>query len=138
MILLDKKDMVVDLIISGGKPLYGREYKLPLHLNVFTCMDLDHFYIHTDPFHLHGHVFSVLNPSGKSSLGLANPPQRDVIPVLGGGVIVRFVADNPGVWFLHCHMDWHLEAGLAVEFVERPADLRALPVRPPAEWAALC
>lgn len=26
--------------------------------------------------------------------------------------------DNPGPWFLHCHIDWHLEAGFAVVFAE--------------------
>jgi iron transport multicopper oxidase len=24
--------------------------------------------------------------------------------------IVRFRADNPGVWLLHCHMEWHMDA----------------------------
>ena len=26
--------------------------------------------------------------------------------------------DNPGPWFLHCHIDFHLEAGFAVVFAE--------------------
>lgn len=24
-------------------------------------------------------------------------------------VVVRFRADNPGMWILHCHVAWHLE-----------------------------
>lgn len=41
-------------------------------------------------------------------------------------VVVRFRADNPGIWVMHCHVAWHLEAGMLVSFLERPADLRRL------------
>lgn len=30
--------------------------------------------------------------------------------------------DNPGPWFLHCHIDWHLEAGFAIVFAEDLGD----------------
>jgi iron transport multicopper oxidase len=29
---------------------------------------------------------------------------------------IRFQADNPGVWFFHCHMEWHLVAVSMVSF----------------------
>ncbi|KAI8620075.1 Cupredoxin [Chytriomyces sp. MP71] len=35
-----------------------------------------------------------------------------------GYAVIRFVADNPGVWLMHCHITFHLEAGLAITFVE--------------------
>jgi iron transport multicopper oxidase len=28
--------------------------------------------------------------------------------------------DNPGVWFFHCHIEWHLEVGLAIQLIEAP------------------
>ena len=31
--------------------------------------------------------------------------------------------DNPGPWFLHCHTDFHLVAGLAIVFVEDAPDV---------------
>lgn len=31
-------------------------------------------------------------------------------------VLFRFTANNPGPWFLHCHMDWHISPGLAMVF----------------------
>jgi iron transport multicopper oxidase len=35
--------------------------------------------------------------------GQANPMRRDTVQILAGGsVTLRIVADNPGVWFLHC------------------------------------
>ena len=36
----------------------------------------------------------------------------------------RFVADNPGVWAFHCHIDWHLSAGFFATIVEAPLVLQ--------------
>ncbi|KAF7341780.1 Laccase 17 [Mycena sanguinolenta] len=93
----------------------------------------------THPFHLHGHAFDVVQ-SASGPTNYVNPPRRDVIGVDQGGVIIRFRADNPGPWFLHCHIDWHLEAGLAVVFAEAPADQRTGPQSQiiPAAWNNLC
>ncbi|KAG3172634.1 hypothetical protein C6341_g10183, partial [Phytophthora cactorum] len=33
-------------------------------------------------------------------------------------------ADNPGVWLMHCHIDWHFVLGLAMLFVEAEDVLR--------------
>jgi hypothetical protein len=54
-------------------------------------------------------------------------PRRDVVSTGDGTepVIIRFVTDNAGPWFLHCHIDWHLEAGLAVVFAEDIASIAA-------------
>nr|BAU94254.1 laccase [Pholiota microspora] len=76
---------------------------------------------HTHPFHLHGHAFDIVQ-SMQGPANFKNPPRRDVVGVGGSTVIIRFQADNPGPWFFHCHIDWHLEAGLAVVFAERPLD----------------
>lgn len=87
------------------------------------------------PFHLHGHKFQIiqrstdytsddpsLNPPVEE--GQTNPVRRDTIQVPGGtGAVLRFTADNPGAWFFHCHIEWHLEAGLAVTFISGPAQL---------------
>lgn len=32
---------------------------------------------------------------------------------------------NPGIWLLHCHIEWHIEAGLVMTFVEDPIELQA-------------
>ena len=31
-------------------------------------------------------------------------------------VVFRFTANNPGPWFLHCHMEWHIWPGMALVF----------------------
>ncbi|KAF4610777.1 hypothetical protein D9613_007254 [Agrocybe pediades] len=91
------------------------------------------------PFHLHGHTFSVIRSAGSLTYNYANPVRRDVVStgVLGDDVTIRFVTDNPGPWFLHCHIDWHLNTGLAVVMVEdAPHIASANPV--PTSWENLC
>ncbi|KAJ7121665.1 laccase 6 [Mycena epipterygia] len=92
------------------------------------------------PFHLHGHNFDVVLESNAVTPNYVNPPRRDVVPINGGNTTFRFFSNNPGAWFLHCHIDWHLEAGLAVVFGESPAANIAGPqsqiVQP--DWQALC
>ncbi|KAJ7124453.1 laccase [Mycena epipterygia] len=110
-----KQNEVVELIIHGS----------------------DHGIKH--PFHLHGHAFDIVK-SASGPTNYINPPRRDVISVEQSGVTIRFRADNPGPWFLHCHIDWHLEAGLAVVFAESPEAQRTGPqseiITP--QWLDLC
>ncbi|XP_041379560.1 laccase-2-like [Gigantopelta aegis] len=48
-------------------------------------------------------------------LELTNPPRKDTIIVpTSGYVVVRIRADNPGVWFLHCHIEFHNNHGMAM------------------------
>ncbi|KAI0644028.1 laccase B [Trametes meyenii] len=91
------------------------------------------------PFHLHGHVFSVVRSAGSSVYNYDNPVRRDTVSTgtAGDNVTIRFTTDNPGPWFLHCHIDFHLEAGLAIVFAEDTADVAsANPVT--TEWSDLC
>ncbi|KAJ7157671.1 laccase2 [Mycena crocata] len=92
------------------------------------------------PFHLHGHNFDIVLPSGQTTPNYINPARRDVVPVNGPNMTFRFFSDNPGAWFLHCHIDWHLEAGLAVVFGESPAANINGPQSQiqTTQWKALC
>lgn len=62
------------------------------------------------PMHLHGHFFRVVNPGLDPSLW---PAKDTVIVDPMQGLEVEFLADNPGVWFHHCHNLYHMEAGMA-------------------------
>ncbi|EJD00074.1 laccase [Fomitiporia mediterranea MF3/22] len=91
------------------------------------------------PFHLHGHTFDVIRVAGNSSYNFENPVRRDTVNIGAGSdnVTFRFVTDNPGPWFLHCHIDWHLENGLAVVLAEDAEDIAT--VDPPnTDWSNLC
>jgi len=84
------------------------------------------------PFHIHGHKVQIVGrsldyTSSDPALnppiveGQTNPIRRDTIQVPSGeSATLRVVADNPGVWFFHCHIEWHLEVGLAVQLIEAP------------------
>jgi len=91
------------------------------------------------PFHLHGHTFSVIRSAGSDTYNYVNPVQRDTVSIGGAtdNVTIRFTTNNPGPWFLHCHIDWHLQAGFAIVLAEDTPDIKAAnPV--PAEWSQLC
>ena len=61
------------------------------------------------PMHLHGHEFQVVEIDGKRFPGAV----RDTVLVPPGRrVVVAFNANNPGLWALHCHLLYHLEAGM--------------------------
>ncbi|PCH37424.1 multicopper oxidase [Wolfiporia cocos MD-104 SS10] len=78
------------------------------------------------PFHLHGYKFWVLGGgSGRyqgQSVNNTAPMLRDttVIPEYSW-VILRFVADNPGYWPFHCHIQWHMAAGMLFQFNVLPS-----------------
>ena len=41
-----------------------------------------------------------------------------------GYIVLRFKADNPGVWLFHCHIEWHVDQGLIATMVEAPLELQ--------------
>ncbi|CAG8595584.1 4255_t:CDS:2, partial [Dentiscutata heterogama] len=72
-----------------------------------------------------------------SKANTKDPIQRDTATVPAGGwTILRFVSNNPGVWGFHCHIEWHVEAGLVAQFVTQPDEIKKL--NPPDDWKALC
>ena len=48
-----------------------------------------------------------------------SPIRKDTVIVpFGGYAVVRFIADNPGLWFLHCHIEPHQLQGMAAVISE--------------------
>jgi len=65
------------------------------------------------PMHLHGHEFQVVEINGKRFPGAV----RDTVLVPPSHrVIVVFNANNPGLWAFHCHLLYHLDAGMFTTF----------------------
>ena len=55
-----------------------------------------------------------LNNAGKIKKNLKDPTRKDTIAVPDAGfAVMRFYADNPGFWLIHCHMSWHHHSGMA-------------------------
>jgi FtsP/CotA-like multicopper oxidase with cupredoxin domain len=100
---------------------------------ILTTGDIEH------PFHMHGHQFWVLGfgtgAVDRSKFNKVNPIKRDTA-TLPGWIAIRFVLDNPGVFGLHCHMEWHLQAGLLAQLIELPDEIAKM--TPPKDWTDLC
>ena len=63
--------------------------------------------------------------------------KRDTVAVNPGSyVVIRFVADNPGVWLFHCHIEWHVIMGLSATIIEAPEQLVGLSI--PSDSMANC
>ncbi|XWS33737.1 hypothetical protein CRYUN_Cryun22dG0109200 [Craigia yunnanensis] len=76
------------------------------------------------PIHLHGFSFYLLGTglgnfnSTTAILNLYDPPYRNTVGVpIGGWPVIRFKADNPGLWFMHCLLDMHTTLGLSMAFL---------------------
>jgi FtsP/CotA-like multicopper oxidase with cupredoxin domain len=65
------------------------------------------------PMHLHGHEFQVVEIDGQR---FAGPVRDTVLLPPGKRVVVAFDASNPGWWAFHCHLLYHLEAGMFTTF----------------------
>lgn len=66
-----------------------------------------------------------------------NPQRRDVQMLLPGRyIVVQWNQDNPGVWPFHCHLTWHAAAGFIWMNLERPEEIRDLPI--PSTMADTC
>ncbi|KAG6127413.1 hypothetical protein E4U12_006656 [Claviceps purpurea] len=82
------------------------------------------------PMHMHGHDWQVLASGfgawdGKVT-NAQNPLRRDthILPP-NGHLVMQFETDNPGIWPFHCHVAWHVSAGLLVNIMEQPLKLKA-------------
>ncbi|KAG6792770.1 hypothetical protein POTOM_001928 [Populus tomentosa] len=108
--------------VSGTK-LYRLAYNSTVQL---VLQDTGMLTPENHPIHLHGfNFFEVGRGIGNfypkrdpKKFNLADPVERNTIGVPAGGwTAIRFIADNPGVWFMHCHLEVHTTWGLKMAFV---------------------
>ncbi|BBX94952.1 multicopper oxidase family protein [Mycobacterium lacus] len=85
---------------SKTNPLHVRQGQRP------TLM-FDNTTMMYHPIHLHGHTFQLIRADGTPG------PRKDTVIVLPKQKLRAVLfADNPGVWVMHCHNTYHLEAGM--------------------------
>jgi len=103
-----KLNSVVDVILQNANTLYPNESEV-------------------HPWHIHGHDFWILGygdgvfdpQKDPKSYNLVNPPLRNTAALFPfGWTAVRFVADNPGAWPFHCHLEAHFFMGMGIIFAE--------------------
>lgn len=92
------------------------------------------------PMHLHGHSFYVVGwgfgnfNRRKDPLryNLVDPPLQQTIAVpKNGWTAIRFKADNPGVWLMHCHLERHISWGMEAVFITKNGSRPGESILPP-------
>ncbi|AKK26858.1 multicopper oxidase family protein [Mycobacterium sp. EPa45] len=92
--------------LINGQP-YDHTVPLTIHQGQHATLTFTNATMMWHPMHLHGHTFQVVKPDGSAG------PRKDTLIVKPmQTVAVKLVADNPGIWMLHCHNGYHMEAGM--------------------------
>ena len=110
-------DRTLDLTLSGSMHNYvwtidGQAYPdadpLEVSKGEWVRFNLTNRSMMAHPMHLHGHFFQLQNDTGRG-------PFKDTVLVEPhmGEATFDFVTDNPGDWFFHCHIIYHMESGMA-------------------------
>jgi hephaestin len=68
-----------------------------------------------------GEQFSVHTPHWHGNVVLHDGKRTDVVPLMQAQMeTVDMVPDNPGIWMFHCHIDDHMDAGMATLYKVEP------------------
>ncbi|XP_026385931.1 laccase-7-like isoform X2 [Papaver somniferum] len=103
--------------------------------------------IESHVMHIHGFNFHVLaqgfgtynQKSDKKNFNYVNPQERNTVAVpTGGWAVIRFRANNPGVWLMHCHMDLHMPMGPATAFLVEDGPYPWMKLPPPPKDLPRC
>uniref|UniRef100_A0A7N0UP21 Plastocyanin-like domain-containing protein n=1 Tax=Kalanchoe fedtschenkoi TaxID=63787 RepID=A0A7N0UP21_KALFE len=113
----------------------------------FVFQNTNFLHMENHPIHLHGHNFFVLGHGfgnfdanrHPAQYNLVDPVERNTVAVPSGGwAAIRFKADNPGAWFIHCHLEEHTTWGLATAFIVQNGPLPSQSVLPPPHDLPSC
>ncbi|XP_047334293.1 laccase-17-like [Impatiens glandulifera] len=114
---------------------------LPFNTSVELIMqDTSILGVESHPLHLHGFNFFVVGQGfgnfdpnkDPKNFNLVDPVERNTVGVPSGGwVAIRFFADNPGVWFMHCHLEVHTSWGLKMAWLVLDGKLPNQKLLPP-------
>ncbi|KAJ5775187.1 uncharacterized protein N7511_000198 [Penicillium nucicola] len=133
--------------LASNPEVYGQVNPFVVKYGDIVEIVINNHHNNLHPWHLHGHQFQVLQRSPPdagdyTSLGpnvSQTPVRRDTIMVQNNGhAVLRFRADNPGVWLLHCHVEWHVEAGLMATIIEAPETFPGSEKAPPNSHYQVC
>ncbi|MHA6250024.1 multicopper oxidase domain-containing protein [Pontibacter sp. CAU 1760] len=119
-ILLNLTGNMVRYIWSmNGVPL-KEDDKIRISKGEVTRITLNNLTMMHHPMHLHGHFFRVINEHGEYS-----PLKHTVNVAPMQKVVIEFDANEYGDWFFHCHILYHMDAGMARIFsYDTPRDER--------------
>ncbi|KAL7610942.1 hypothetical protein Lser_V15G12433 [Lactuca serriola] len=136
--------LTANLFTSKGTRLSKIAFNSTVEL---VIQDTNLLSVESHPFHLHGFNFFVVGTGignfdssrDPAKYNLVDPPERNTVGVpTGGWTAIRFRADNPGVWFFHCHLELHTGWGLKTAFVVENGSEKDQVVRPPPKDLPSC
>jgi FtsP/CotA-like multicopper oxidase with cupredoxin domain len=90
-----------------GRTLHDLETPIPFTLNERVRVTLVNDTMMNHPIHLHGHFFELVTGHGDHA-----PRKHTVNVAPGGKVTFDLTADAEGDWAFHCHMLYHMHAGM--------------------------
>lgn len=98
-------------IWSFNDKTYAEEPTVPVKAGEVLRVNLINDTMMHHPIHLHGHFFRLINQHGERS-----PLKHTVdVPPMGRRTI-EFLADAQGDWLFHCHLLYHMDAGMSRVF----------------------
>ncbi len=90
----------------NGEP-YSKTNPLHVKQGQRPTLKFDNQTMMYHPIHLHGHTFQLIKADGSPGA------RKDTVIVLPKQKInAVLVADNPGLWMMHCHNTYHQAAGM--------------------------
>ncbi|KAM3759942.1 hypothetical protein ACB098_01G157500 [Castanea mollissima] len=99
------------------------------------------------PLHLHGFSFYLVGigygnfnaTSSPSTYNLNDPPEVNTFGVpKNGWATIRFFANNPGVWFMHCHLERHASWGMDTVLIVKNGTTAETSLLPPPTNLPTC
>ncbi|KAF6232202.1 hypothetical protein HO173_009585 [Letharia columbiana] len=126
---------ILPLAVAGNLSLPDPDWQVHnFGTNASVRLVVYNTFVASHPMHLHGHNFNVLAEGFGTWDGTVTHPRntqrRDVQLVQGGSpenpayLVLQYDTDNPGTWPFHCHIAWHVSAGLYINTVEQDVLLK--------------
>lgn len=112
-----------------------------------VLQDTQTLFFESHPFHLHGYNFYIVgmgegsydSEKDPAKFNLVDPPAMNTVSVPAGGwVAVRFLADNPGVWLMHCHFEMHTSWGMQMVWIVKEGEAAHEKLPPPPQDYPRC
>ncbi|XP_050903292.1 laccase-14 [Lathyrus oleraceus] len=124
-VLVLEYDASVELILQGTNVLASDNH--PVHLHGYS-------------FYVVGWGFGNFDPKNDpKNYNLIDPPEETTVGVPNNGwVAIRFKADNPGMWLLHCHIERHATWGMSMVFLVKDGPNPKTQMLPPPKDLPKC
>ncbi|KAF4369167.1 hypothetical protein F8388_023031 [Cannabis sativa] len=125
---------------KGYKLKYGSKVQIVLQDTSIVTPENHPIHLHGYDFYIVAEGFGNFNPqTDTKKFNLVDPPMRNTVAVPSNGwAVIRFVADNPGAWIMHCHLDVHITWGLAMVFLVDNGVGELQTIEPPPADLPLC